>query len=84
METKMYSNNQELWKSINNESHSFNKSNKIKDFTLSNIDKITHINGSDVNNVRNVDGSTIEYSFKGSRKLNYCSIILSDIIFNKD
>lgn len=84
MRTKMYNNNAELWKSIDNDNHSYNEANKIKDFTLKNISKITHINGSEVNKVSNADSSTIEYSFKGSRKLNYCSIILSDIAFNKD
>ena len=81
METKMYNNNTELWISIDNDNHSYNDANRIKDFTVKNISKITHINGIEVKNVKNVDGSTLEYSFKGSVKLEYISIILNNITF---
>ena len=81
MRTKMYKNNVELWKSIDTDNHFYNEANKIKDFTLKNISKITHINGIEVKNVKNIDESTLEYSFKGSVKLEYSSIILNNITF---
>ena len=81
MRTKMYKNNADLWRSIDNDNHSYNDANRIKDFTIKNISKITHINGIEVKNVKNVDGYTLEYSFKGSVKLDYISIILNDITF---
>ena len=75
----MYNSNEELYKSIDNDSHSYLTANNIKDYVFSNLNKVTHVNGLEVINVSKIDSSTIEYQFKGYKMTQTASIIMNNI-----
>ena len=84
MKEKMYNSNKELYKAINNNTHSYSAANVTKEYVLTNINNITHINSIEVTNVSKLDNSTLEFIYKNDTKYNYASIILNDISFNND
>lgn len=80
----MYKNNKELYKAIDNDTHSYNAAYIAKEYVLNNINNITHINGVEVANVSKLDSSTLEFTYKNDTKYDYASILLSDISFIND
>lgn len=77
----MYINNEDVSKSIWNDTFDYSLARKIKRFVRENITDIIKINGSKVSRVSLIDTHTLEYISEGYNYYLYAVIIKSNIEF---